>query len=287
MKKNAVLLSLLVLVACAKARQLPEDSLTNMNPVTQPGTQDNKTTETDTQKQTQDFRPYKAGKVIAINSPTEAIISLPNMYARELFESLQLVNFANKDLATKKVVSHTKRGYYVYCLENAVNEKEDPDSLTCSIKVNPQTGLLESQNWDNFSPLLDPSVVPVPATGVVNIDSRFFTLVIKGKDARALYESLNLKPFETKEKGEQINTKGGSPLLMCRERLTEDTESYLCTLTLRLSDGGIPTEKELNASNHYEVIETKPAGGSEAIIPQDAAGGSIPDPDISEGKPHP
>jgi hypothetical protein len=296
MKKNAALLSLLVLVACAKARELPEDSMNFSNPVTQPGQGNSKTTETDVQKQILDVHPYTTGKVVRINSATDATITLKKKDARDLYESLQLKKFTNKDLKTMENVSLTKRGFYVYCQEDIVREKADPDSLFCSIKINPHTGLIESQNWDNFSPLLDPSVVPVLVPNYYyELTSKFVKVNIVGKDARALYESLNLPVVETEGTDSKTNItsrtniKGGEPLLMCKETLTDLTEAYRCSLMLRLSDGGIPTKDEVDKAVKNVTVQTKPAiPDAQNLVPEVVVqGGSFPDPETEEVKPHP
>lgn len=265
MKNNMAMLSLLVLFSCAKARELPEESLGGLETVVQPTKAGSGSTAPTDNKSMLDVRRYE-GKILTIESATSATVKLSHKNARDLYESLQLKKFGNKDQKTKQIVNYTKRGFFVYCQEDVIQEKAVEESLSCSFKINPHSGFLESQNWDNFSPLLDPTVVPVKADGFhYKVNAIMLTVMVRGKDARALYESLNLPAIEKEEGEAKISTKGGAPLLTCVERLTDTTETYVCSIHLNLKDGSIPTNEEMNEATAYELVETKPAEAKPAV----------------------
>lgn len=240
MKNSAALLSLLVLFSCAKARKLPEDTLAK-----QGGSQ----SVVETQNKGLLSTPIYHTNRLTINSAEEGVLKLTGTEAKAIFESLKISKFTFKEDANEKTFKSriSKNGMYVFCNEITKFEKADSPEILCTLNLNPGSGTIKKNYKDGFEPLNDANVIPnFGRVKGVEIDDKYISINIKGKDAIALFDAMNLKEeVVTDEKNNTtIRSKGEHPFLRCQESVNDEDVVYSCSLSLKVSNGDFPLKDE-------------------------------------------
>ena len=173
MKTLSHLLLLLILGACAKAMELPEET-------PQPIPKVEKVEVPVEMKATVDVFQ---GDVLTIESATKGHIYIGGEDAKKVYAALRLT-----ELPSTGVLA-TKYGRLIYC--NHIQE----GSYGCFINLNPTSGILIKNIAQSEE---DPAAGHSQEKGdLVDIDAESILFQFHGKDARTLYSALEFSPTVT------------------------------------------------------------------------------------------